>query len=233
MTATIRKLVPAPLKRWIAEQVQPRPDAPVTPSPRDLQSEMTCIGAGVRVDPSVVIDYAQGLCLGNDVTIGADVNIDAQGGVMIASGVTIADGATIASSLPLPVCARDLHLPEERAWGEVFIGEHVHVGANACILPGVTIGANATIAPHALVDADVPAGTHFGFIKAKEPLTAMIRLASDGEASLPPTDPTGARPATGREQTPDICFVASTGRSGSTKMRMRIRTMPAITKALR
>jgi acetyltransferase-like isoleucine patch superfamily enzyme len=54
------------------------------------------------------------------------------------------------------------YLIEEYRIGEVVIGDHVLIGANTTILPGVTIGDRAVISASTLVNKDVPPGVFVG-----------------------------------------------------------------------
>lgn len=51
--------------------------------------------------------------------------------------------------------------------GEVVIGNNVHIGENAIILPGVRIGNNVVIGANAVVKKDVPDGSVVAGIPAK------------------------------------------------------------------
>lgn len=51
------------------------------------------------------------------------------------------------------------YLVEEYRLGEVKIGDHVMIGANTTILPGVSIGDHAVIGAGSLVNKDVPSHT--------------------------------------------------------------------------
>ncbi|GLY09334.1 acyltransferase [Pseudobacillus badius] len=54
------------------------------------------------------------------------------------------------------------YLIEEYRLGEVIIGNHVMIGANSTVLPGVTIGDGAVISAATLVHRDVPPGAFAG-----------------------------------------------------------------------
>lgn len=54
------------------------------------------------------------------------------------------------------------YLIKEYRLGDVRIGEHVMIGANTTILPGVTIGDHAVVAAGSLVHKDVPAYAFVG-----------------------------------------------------------------------
>ncbi|WP_018132071.1 acyltransferase [Effusibacillus pohliae] len=50
------------------------------------------------------------------------------------------------------------YLIDEYRLGDVVIGDHVMIGANTTILPGVTIGDRAVVGAGSLVNRDIPAG---------------------------------------------------------------------------
>ncbi|WP_010290229.1 acyltransferase [Kurthia massiliensis] len=54
------------------------------------------------------------------------------------------------------------YLVDEYRLGDVVIGDHVMIGANTTILPGVTIGDGAVVSAMTLVNRDVPAGAMVG-----------------------------------------------------------------------
>ncbi|OYD08131.1 acyltransferase [Paludifilum halophilum] len=67
------------------------------------------------------------------------------------------------------------YLVEEYRLGDVVIGDHVMIGANTTILPGVTIGDHAVIGAGSLVNRDVPP---HGFVAGNP-----IRLIRRGNAT--------------------------------------------------
>lgn len=54
------------------------------------------------------------------------------------------------------------YLIDEYRLGDVVIGDHVMIGANCTILPGVTIGDGAVVAAGTVVHRDVPPGAFVG-----------------------------------------------------------------------
>ena len=61
----------------------------------------------------------------------------------------------------------------------IVVGDHVWIGMNAIILPGVTIGRGAVIAAGAVVSKDVPPMTVVGGVPAK-PLRQVTELPLPG-----------------------------------------------------
>ena len=53
-------------------------------------------------------------------------------------------------------------------FGAIKIGNNVHIGTNAMIMPGVTIGDNVIIATGAVVTHNVPSSTVWGGVPAKQ-----------------------------------------------------------------
>lgn len=216
---TIPSLVRRTLHKFVdvAESLLPsEPDKPIGPHWHDWPEAIQCIGENVRIDPSVRIDVVFGLAIGNNVSIGPGTYIDAQAGLILCDGVQIADSVSILTSLPLPSNVANPQLAEDRAWGEVFIGRNVKIGARACIFPGVTIGEGAEIAPGTIVLANVPAFERRGFTAATAPEQPLSPEQLRQGYEMPMSDPAAAPPVIGRIRRPDITFVASTGRSGST-----------------
>ena len=52
-------------------------------------------------------------------------------------------------------------------FGRITVGDNVHIGTNAIIMPGVSIGDNVVIACGAIVTKDVPANTVAGGVPAR------------------------------------------------------------------
>lgn len=74
--------------------------------------------------------------------------------------ITIGDDVTM--SIRVTVLAHDAGTKKTLGYtriGQVHIGDHVFIGANATILPGVTVGDNAVIGAGSVVTRDVPPNT--------------------------------------------------------------------------
>ena len=64
-------------------------------------------------------------------------------------------------------------------FGRINIGNNVHIGTNATIMPGITIGDNCIVACNAVVTHDVPSGSIVGGIPAK-----LIETLDDYEKKI-------------------------------------------------
>lgn len=83
--------------------------------------------------------------------------------------ITIGDDVTM--SIRVTVMAHDASTKKTLGYtkiGQVHIGDHVFIGANTTILPGVTIGDYAVVGAGSIVTHDVPAKTVVAGIPAKE-----------------------------------------------------------------
>ena len=82
--------------------------------------------------------------------------------------ITIGDDVTM--SIRVTVMAHDASTKKTIGYtkiGQVHIGDHVFIGANATILPGVTIGDYAVVGAGSIVTHDVPARTVVAGVPAK------------------------------------------------------------------
>jgi len=132
------------LDRWIQEL---RAEA--------LRRRFASCGQAVSIQWPVVINGADHLRVGNNVSINAFVHIWAQGGVTIGDSTLIASHVSISSLTHLTdspdVSKSLLSKPVE-------IGSNVWIGAHAVILPGVKIGNGAVIGAGSVVLREVPPG---------------------------------------------------------------------------
>lgn len=109
--------------------------------------EHTTVGDSVLLGTNVVID--------GHVTIGSRVSL--QTGVYLPPGTTIGDDVFIG---PYAVLMNDPYpVRVETQLEGPTIEDHVSIGANASILPGVRIQQGAFVAAGAVVTRDVPAET--------------------------------------------------------------------------
>lgn len=112
-----------------------------------LVREETTIGDSVLVGTNTVID--------GSTTIGSSVSL--QTGVYVPPETRIGDHVFVG---PRAVLTNDPYpLRKEVELNGPDLAEHVSIGANATLLPGVAVGRGAFVAAGAVVTADVPAET--------------------------------------------------------------------------
>jgi len=103
------------------------------------------IGLNAKIGKNLVIKHAIGIVIGDGVIIGDDVKIF--------QNVTLG-GKRFNNNMELTPCYPTIQ-------------DNVTIFANSSILGGVTIGENAVIGAHSLVIDDVPAGSTFIGVPAK------------------------------------------------------------------
>lgn len=98
------------------------------------------IGDNCQIGPYNHITASNSIAIGNNVLTGPNVLITDN-----------AHGACTVEMADIPPLERPLV-----SKGAVVVGNNVWIGANACILPGVTIGNGSIIAANCVVTKDVP-----------------------------------------------------------------------------
>lgn len=116
-----------------------------------------------RLFPPFYTDFGKNITFGKDVFVNSGCHFQDQG------GITIGDGSLIGHNVVLATINHDLDPRNNRKnhYAPINIGNHVWIGSNATILPGVTIGDWAVVAAGAVVTKDVPPYTVVGGIPAK------------------------------------------------------------------
>ena len=132
---------------------------------REIMGRLT----GKRIDetfrlfPPFYTDFGKNISIGKDVFVNSGCHFQDQG------GITIGDGSLIGHNVVLATINHDLDPAKNRKnhYAPIRIGEHVWIGSNATVLPGVTIGDWAVVAAGAVVTKDVPPYTVVGGIPAR------------------------------------------------------------------
>lgn len=144
---------------------------------RELMGRLTGkkIDDTFRLFPPFYTDFGKNISIGKDVFINSGCHFQDQG------GITIGDGTLIGHNVVLATINHDLDPRKNRQnhYAPITIGNHVWIGSNATILPGVNIGNWAVVAAGAVVKKDVPAYTAVGGVPAK--VLKTIRNESDKE----------------------------------------------------
>lgn len=95
--------------------------------------------------------------------------IQANNGIIFGNNIELAPGVSIISSNH-----KATNLSKHEEGKPIIIGNHVWIGANATVLPGVTIGNNVTIGANSVVTKNIPSnsvavGNPCEVIKQKDP----------------------------------------------------------------
>ncbi len=116
-----------------------------------------------RLFPPFYADFGKNIAFGKDVFINSGCHFQDQG------GITIGDGALIGHNVVLATVNHDLDPKNNRRnhYAPITIGNHVWIGSNATILPGVTIGEWSVVAAGAVVTKDVPPYCVVGGVPAR------------------------------------------------------------------
>lgn len=132
---------------------------------REIMSRLTGCGidASFRLFPPFYTDFGKNIHIGKDVFINSGCHFQDQG------GITIGDGTLIGHNVVLATINHDLRPAQNRRnhYAPIQIGDHVWIGSNSTILPGVTIGEWSVMAAGAVVVKDVPPFTVVGGVPAK------------------------------------------------------------------
>lgn len=132
---------------------------------RDIISEITGkkVDESVNVFPPFTTDFGGNITLGKRVFINSGCRFQDQG------GITIGDDSLIGHNVVIATVNHSLIPEEDRKnyYAPVVLGEHVWIGSNATILPGVTIHDWAVVAAGAVVTKDVPPYAVVGGVPAK------------------------------------------------------------------
>jgi acetyltransferase-like isoleucine patch superfamily enzyme len=131
---------------------------------RVLAPERISVGSHVIVDDFVFLDGGEGLEIGSHVHIASFVSLVGGGKARLGDFAGLATGARVVTGTDLfdgsgltgPTIPERWRAVER---GEVQVGRHAVVGANAVLLPGVSVGEGAIVGAGSVVTGDVPPWT--------------------------------------------------------------------------
>ncbi|NMM94402.1 DapH/DapD/GlmU-related protein [Bifidobacterium oedipodis] len=136
-------------------------------SPDEIRSIMQQL-TGKPIDPSFRMFPPFQADFGKNITIGKNVFINSGCRFQDQGGIDIGDGTLIGHNVVLATINHDLSPDNDRRnhYAPITIKDHVWIGSNATILPGVTIGSWSVVAAGAVVTHDVPPFTVVGGVPA-------------------------------------------------------------------
>lgn len=158
---------------------------------RNIRSDSQCISIGSHTlvaGELLVFAHGGSISIGEWCYIGEGARVWSSGAVVIGDRVLIAHNVNIFDSLTHPLDARQRHAqfraikltghPDSIDLGEqpVTVASDAWIGANACVLRGVTIGEGAIVGAGSVVTQDIPPFT----IAAGNP-ARVIRELRDSE----------------------------------------------------
>ncbi len=133
---------------------------------REIMGRLTgkAMDESFRLFPPFYTDFGKNITIGKDVFINSGCHFQDQGGIMIGDGTLIGHNVVIAT------INHDLSPLKNRKnhYKPVVIEDHVWIGSNAVILPGVTLGRWSAVGAGAVVARDVEPFTVVGGVPAKE-----------------------------------------------------------------
>jgi galactoside O-acetyltransferase len=122
-----------------------------------MKSMFGALGKDCWIEPPINI------CYGSNVFIGDYLYANMNLTLVDDTRITIGNSVLIAPNVTIAVTGHPVH-PELRPMGEMYafpvtIGNHVWIGSNVVICPGVTIGDNAVIGAGSIVTKNIPANS--------------------------------------------------------------------------
>lgn len=132
---------------------------------REIMGRLTGrkIDDSFRLFPPFYTDFGKNITIGKNVFINSGCHFQDQG------GITIGEGSMIGHNVVLATINHDLEPKNDRKnhYAPIRIGNHVWIGSNAVVLPGVSIGDWAVVAAGAVVTKNVLPYTVVGGVPAK------------------------------------------------------------------
>jgi acetyltransferase-like isoleucine patch superfamily enzyme len=126
------------------------------------------LGSNIKIDSNVTLAASSGkLQIGNFVHIGGSSHFSCSGGVVVRDFVTISQGVKVYSasddysgeSLTNPTVSEEFKMVDRKS---VLISNHVIIGSNSVVLPGVNLGIGAAIGALSLVTGSIDSWSIYG-----------------------------------------------------------------------
>lgn len=122
-------------------------------------------GENFQLDEPFYFAGYEDIEIGDNVVINAFTHIWGHGGVIIGNNVMIASHTAITSITHNP---KSKLFSDENIGKPVRIGNNVWIGAHTVIFPGIKIGNNCIIGAGSVINKNVPDGSVYAGVPAKE-----------------------------------------------------------------
>ena len=137
------------------------------------------IGPGFDILSPFFCDFGENIHIGSNFYANHNLSI------LDGGRVTIGDSVFIAPNVVITTAGHAID-PEQRDRGmeialPITIGSHVWMGANVCILPGVTVGDNVVIGAGSVVTKDIPDNV----IAVGNPCRALRKITDEDKNKYP------------------------------------------------
>lgn len=109
----------------------------------------------------------KGVQIGENVRILTDLFLTEPYLIRIGNHVTLAGGVTFLNHDGAVWLFRE-EFPNLQRFGTIIIEDNCFIGQNVLLLPGIKIGPDAIVAAGAVVNTDVPPGTIYGGVPARQ-----------------------------------------------------------------
>lgn len=132
--------------------------------PKDIEARTAMInrilgkvGSGVLIEQPFFCDYGYNISVGRNFFANFNLVILDEAQVTFGDNVFVAPNCGFyTAGHPIDADERNLGLEYARP---ITVGNDVWIGANVCVLPGVTIGDNCVIGAGSVVVRDIPSGS--------------------------------------------------------------------------
>lgn len=186
---------------------------------RNIRSGLKWSGDNLRIGGKISIIYPWGIIIGNNVSIGPNALLDCRGGIIIGNDCHFRRNLIILSTCPNDE-SKLKSVDHKIIPGNIIIGEGVWIGMNVCITPGVRIGKGAIIGNGCVISKNVEPGQIIqskpkGFIDMWDTFLHDKMLLCRRRLIIKIKSTRVKNHNSDIFLTEKICFIVSTGRTGS------------------
>ena len=131
-----------------------------------ISSQLGELGEDVIIEPSVILNRPSNISIGDNCYIGRNCVFDAYTSLAIGDQCQIAQDCKFITGNHTKAPGRVMS-SDDYDLAPIKIGNHVWIGFNAVVLPGVTLGDNCIVAAGAVVTKSFPQNKILGGVPAR------------------------------------------------------------------